>query len=86
MRLHVLSVDIQSEQALSIDPINPHILELLNTALESSTMTVPTNKMVDTEFKKTIKLLKAKYARHKGKEKASDAPSEAAQSDEMSIG
>ncbi|KAF9523572.1 hypothetical protein CPB83DRAFT_775294 [Crepidotus variabilis] len=72
---------VKYHEALSIDPINPHILELLNTALESSTMTVPTNKLVDTEFKKTIKLLKAKYARFKGKDRAADIAT-----DDMNIG
>ncbi|KDR76370.1 hypothetical protein GALMADRAFT_67732 [Galerina marginata CBS 339.88] len=63
---------IKYHEALSIDPINPHILELLNTALESSAVAPPSQQTVDAEFKQAVKALKTKYARigAKGKEKA----------------
>lgn len=61
-------------------------MELLSTALESSTMTNPTNTFVDLEFKKAIKSLKGKYARFKGKDKALDALAEGAPEDDMNIG
>lgn len=57
-------------QALSIDPINAHVLELLNSALESNTMTFPHHKAAaptatgsDVDFKDAVKLLRTKYAR-----------------------
>ena len=78
-------------QALSIDPINPHILDLLNIALESGTVTGPGGKVVDAEFKKTIRLLKGKYGRvkeGKGKEREREGKhaDEEKGADEMSIG
>ncbi|KAJ3510333.1 hypothetical protein NLJ89_g4730 [Agrocybe chaxingu] len=63
---------VKYHEALSIDPINPHILELLNIALESSLL--PT-KAAEVDFKNAVKLLKNKFSRHhsgKGKEKAPD--------------
>jgi hypothetical protein len=60
------------EQALSIDPINAHLLELLNMALESITVLGPGNttnvKMlaVGSEFKSALMSLRAKYEKHRG--------------------
>ncbi|CAA7265544.1 unnamed protein product [Cyclocybe aegerita] len=71
-------VDAHSEyeffyrKALSIDPINPHVLELLNIALESSLLATKT---IEADFKNAVKLLKNKFSCHhsgKGKEKAPD--------------
>jgi len=62
---------IKYHEALSVDPINPHILELLNTALESSVAS-PSPLVVDTEFKQAVRSLKIKYTswQDKGKERA----------------
>jgi len=76
-------------QALSVDPINSHILELLNMALDASIISSPSTQAIDAEFKKAVKDLKTKYSRvagGKGKEKALvDVPVDAAP-DEMNIG
>ncbi|KAF8150604.1 cell division control protein 16 [Crassisporium funariophilum] len=88
---------VKYHEALSIDPINPHILELLNTALESSGVTRPSVHGTDAEFKQAVRSLKAKYSRlGKGKERAqSEAPANigvahpaaaSAGPDEMNIG
>ncbi|KAF8962716.1 hypothetical protein BDZ97DRAFT_1662459 [Flammula alnicola] len=79
---------VKYHEALSIDPINAHMLELLNTALESSVVLMPSPETYDAEFKQAMKALKAKYARFysKGKEKApADVPVDAAP-DEMNLG
>lgn len=72
-----------------MDPINSHILELLNMALDASIMSTPSTQVIDAEFKKAVKDLKAKYSRlvgGKGKEKAPvDVPVDTAV-DEMNIG
>lgn len=58
-------------QALSVDPINPHILELLNTALESS-VTRPSFKVADADWNRAVRTLRFKYTtrQDKGKERA----------------
>jgi anaphase-promoting complex subunit 6 len=76
-------------QALSIDPINSHILELLNMALDASIISTPSTQVIDTEFKKAAKDLKLKYSRlagGKGKEKAAVDVAVDAAPDEMNIG
>ncbi|KAG6882333.1 hypothetical protein C0992_012033, partial [Termitomyces sp. T32_za158] len=77
--------------ALSIDPINPHVLELLNMALEADIIKIP--KIMDSTYNKTMKSLKEKYRRlkepeHKGKDRAPrDVPSDVgADGDEMNLG
>ncbi|KAG5646121.1 hypothetical protein DXG03_004360 [Asterophora parasitica] len=79
---------IKYHEALSIDPINPHVLELLNMALEANVMRPPTTQlMADEEIQNTIKILKNKYIRvqnEKGKDKAPPRGAEAA--DEMNLG
>jgi anaphase-promoting complex subunit 6 len=82
-------------QALSIDPINPHVLELLNMALEANIMRNPPP-IDETEASKTIRTLKEKYMRFrdsesaKGKDKAPrDVPSDVGDADggdEMNLG
>lgn len=56
-------------KALSIDPINAHLLELLNTALESSTAPAASKTAkplaVGSEFKNALLLLRAKYEKVK---------------------
>jgi len=71
---------VKYHEALSVDPINPHILELLNTALESS-VTRPSFKIAGAEGSRAVRTLKSKYTawQDKGKVKA-PAP------DEMNIG
>ena len=56
---------------MSVDPINPHVLELLNTALESS-VTKPLKVAHDTERNQAVRTLKSKYTawQDKGKERA----------------
>jgi anaphase-promoting complex subunit 6 len=56
---------------LSVDPINPHVLELLNTALESS-VTRPLKVTHDAEWNQAVRTLKSKYTawQDKGKERA----------------
>ncbi|KAF8807066.1 TPR-like protein [Phlegmacium glaucopus] len=82
---------VKYHEALSVDPINPHILELLNTALESS-VTSPSHQVNDAEFKQIVRSLKSKYTsrQDKGKERAHAdlSPSNASTStlDEMNIG
>ena len=69
------------EKALSIDPINAHLLELLNMALESSTVPVPnTGKglSVGEESKSVLLSSRAKYEQL-------DEPCEE-QSNEMYVG
>jgi hypothetical protein len=78
----------KKQKALSIDPINAHILELLNMALESSTVPVPsTGKVlaVSSEAKKGLLWMRAKY----GKDKVKDEQLEEAcgeQGHEMHVG
>jgi len=77
---------LRPSQALSVDPINSYILELLNMALDASIISTPSTQVIDAEFKKAVKDLKTKYSRlagGKGKEK--DVPVDAAP-DEMNIG
>ncbi|KAF8905026.1 hypothetical protein CPB84DRAFT_1676979 [Gymnopilus junonius] len=71
----------------NVDPINPYILELLNTALESSVVTTPSTQSLDAEFKQAVQALRTKYTRlgGKGKERAMDPSSEGVQ-DQMNIG
>ncbi|KAG6864048.1 hypothetical protein C0993_009539 [Termitomyces sp. T159_Od127] len=83
---------VKYHEALSIDPINPHVLELLNMALEASIIKVPVI-LENTEFNKTMVSLKEKYRRlkepeHKGKDKAPrDVPSDVGpDGDEMNLG
>ena len=56
---------------MSVDPINPHVLELLNTALESS-VTKPLKVAHDAERNQAVRTLKSKYTawQDKGKERA----------------
>ncbi|KAF5382153.1 hypothetical protein D9615_004247 [Tricholomella constricta] len=84
---------VKYHEALSIDPINPHVLELLNMALEANIIRNPPV-MGGEEVQKTIRMLKNKYLRvresDKGKDKAPrDVPSgvgEAEGVNEMSMG
>ncbi|KAG6828887.1 hypothetical protein H0H92_006444 [Tricholoma furcatifolium] len=77
-------------EALSIDPINPLILELLNMALEANSIKGP-GTLDNTEMNKTMKILREKYnrakeAERKGKDKAPrDVPLDVGDSDEMSL-
>jgi anaphase-promoting complex subunit 6 len=81
-------------QALSVDPINPHVLELLNTALESS-VTKPHKVAHDAEWNQAVRTLKSKYTawQDKGKERAhadvlpsNDIGTSTSAPDEMNIG
>ncbi|KAJ6494696.1 cell division control protein 16 [Mycena vitilis] len=76
---------LKYHEALSVDQLNPHIMELLQMALDQTATTAP--KMSD--FKQIIRSLRDKYSRHskrKGKQRV-DAPGEvAAVGDEMNIG
>ncbi|KAF8072071.1 hypothetical protein FPV67DRAFT_1483779 [Lyophyllum atratum] len=58
---------VKYHEALSIDPINPHVLELLNMALEANIMRSPPP-IDELEVTKTIKILKEKYIRLKESE------------------
>ncbi|TFK40039.1 hypothetical protein BDQ12DRAFT_481499 [Crucibulum laeve] len=63
---------VKYHETLSIDPINPHILELLNTALEQTA--VLNTQPADADFKLAVRMLKEKYKRsglfkEKGKER-----------------
>jgi len=71
---------------LSVDPINSHILELLNTALESS-VTRPFFKIAGAEWSQAVQALKSKDTawQDKGKEKAHTDVNVSAP-DEMNIG
>jgi anaphase-promoting complex subunit 6 len=79
---------------LSVDPINPHVLELLNTALESS-VTKPLRVAHNSERNQAVQTLKSKYTawQDKGKERAhaemvpsSGIGSSTSAPDEMNIG
>ena len=80
---------------MSVDPINPHVLELLNTALESS-VTNPLKVAHDAESNQAVRSLKSKYTarQDKGKEKAhhagvlpsNDIGTSTSAPDEMNIG
>ncbi|PPQ91029.1 hypothetical protein CVT25_013954 [Psilocybe cyanescens] len=63
---------VKYHEALSVDPINPQILDLLNIALESSAVPMPSKDATEAEFVTAVKALKVKYSRFmvKGKEKA----------------
>ncbi|GLB40557.1 putative anaphase-promoting complex, cyclosome, subunit 3 [Lyophyllum shimeji] len=81
---------VKYHEALSIDPINPHILELLNMALEQNIMGGP-SPIDPNEMNKTMKILKEKYARlhdSKVKDKAPrDVRSDVGDAgDEMNLG
>ncbi|KAF9565181.1 TPR-like protein [Agrocybe pediades] len=79
---------VKYHESLSIDPINPHILELLNTALEVSAMAPVTSQTMDPEFKQAAKALKQKYGAYassrKGKDKITSALGSNAE--EMNVG
>lgn len=79
---------VKYHEALSIDPINPHILELLNTALESSSAMALTPQVMDGDVQQAIKKLKVKYGRLNGKDKVGKSPAEASTRgvDDMSVG
>lgn len=78
-------------QALSVDPINPHILELLNIALESWATSLSV-KNFDSEFKQTLKSKytsrqdKGKAKAHVGVSPSNDISTSVSTSDEMNIG
>lgn len=61
-------------QSLSVEPANPHILEVLNMAIESVTSKVQGQASSDAEFRQAIKELKDTYlkmgVKFKGKERA----------------
>lgn len=77
-------------KSLSIDPINPHILELLNIALESTAVLVPPQEAMDQEVKQAVRKMQDKYARlgwkKKGKEKAGATTTTAAANTDMLSG
>ncbi|KAF8737592.1 hypothetical protein AX14_012591 [Amanita brunnescens Koide BX004] len=81
---------LKYHEALSMDPINAHILELLNIALES-TATIPP-KTGETDFKQIVQKLRSKYGWGTGKEThdsmdvSGDAVVETDAKDEMSVG
>ena len=79
---------------MSVDPINPHVLELLNTALESS-VAKPLKVAHDGEWNQAVRTLKSKYTawQDKGKERAhvdmlksNDIGASSTAPDEMNIG
>ncbi|RDB26326.1 Anaphase-promoting complex subunit cut9 [Hypsizygus marmoreus] len=85
---------VKYHEALSIDPINPHVLELLNMALESN-LYLKLPAVEGLEVNRTIKILKEKYARLresdklKGKGVPRDVPSDVGDgdgTDEMNLG
>jgi len=85
---------VKYHEALSVDPINPHVLELLNTALESS-VTKPLKDAHNTERNQAVRTLKSKYTawQDKGKERAhadvvpsNEIGGSASAPDEMNIG
>jgi len=58
-------------QSLSVDPANPHILEVLNMAINTVTAQVPGQTSPDTEFRQAVKELDTKLkVKTKGKERA----------------
>lgn len=65
---------IRYHESLSIDPANPHILEVLNMAIDTVTSQVPGQTSPDAEFRQAIKELKETYmklgVKIKGKERA----------------
>jgi len=81
---------LKYHEALSIDPINAHILELLNIALES-TAAIP-SKTGETDFKQIVQKLRSKYGWGAGKEThdsmdiSGDAAVETEAKDDMSVG
>ncbi|KAK2463455.1 hypothetical protein APHAL10511_004541 [Amanita phalloides] len=81
---------IKYHEALSMDPINAHILELLNIALEATATVLP--KTGDTDFKQMVQKLRNKYGWSSGKDKSDlmdvsgDAAGETEAKDDMSVG
>lgn len=73
-----------------MDPINAHILELLNIALESTAAMPP--KTGETDFKQIVQKLRSKYGWGAGKEThdsmdiSGDAVVETEAKDDMSVG
>ncbi|EKM78129.1 hypothetical protein AGABI1DRAFT_61147 [Agaricus bisporus var. burnettii JB137-S8] len=63
---------VKYHESLSVEPANPHILEVLNMAIDTVTIRVPSTS--DTEFKQAVQQLKETYlklgGRVKGKERA----------------
>jgi len=82
-RLHI-------PQALSVDPINGHVIELLNLALESDTVKWKVGK--DTfpggseAFEKTVLALKAKYTNYLKEEGKTGETAKSGFDDEMVVG
>ncbi|KAG6915872.1 hypothetical protein DXG01_009480 [Tephrocybe rancida] len=83
---------IKYHEALSVDPINPHVLELLNMALEANIIRPPST-METLEVHKTMAVLREKYNRvreseQKGKDQAPrDVPWDVeVEGDEMNLG
>ncbi|KAG5651827.1 hypothetical protein H0H81_007259 [Sphagnurus paluster] len=78
---------VKYHEALSIDAINPHILELLNMALEAKIFRNPPPMSGD-EVNKMIKILKEKYSRLREGEgsKGKDKGRETHGSGQMSLG
>ena len=68
---------------MSVDPINPHVLELLSTALESS-VTKPLKFAHDAERNQVVRTLKSKYTAWQGKGKER-AHADVALSDEIGV-
>ncbi|KAF5327302.1 hypothetical protein D9619_004328 [Psilocybe cf. subviscida] len=54
---------VKYHEALSVEPINPHILELLNTALETQVAGILPPEKLNREFKQALADLKMKYTR-----------------------
>ena len=73
-----------------MDPVNAHILELLNIALESTATILP--KTSGADFKQTMQKIKSKYGWNAGKGRADSmdaaggATGETEAKDDMSVG
>jgi len=82
-RLHI-------PQALSVDPINGHVIELLNLALESDTVKWQVGKEVfpggSEAFEKTMLALRAKYTKYVKEEGKIDETAKSGSDDEMVVG
>ncbi|KXN88482.1 Anaphase-promoting complex subunit cut9 [Leucoagaricus sp. SymC.cos] len=69
-----LKGDLDQAISLSVDPANPHILEVLNMAIDTVTSRVPGQASPETELRQALKELKETYLKlgikFKGKERA----------------
>jgi anaphase-promoting complex subunit 6 len=75
---------------LSVDPINGHVIELLNLALESDTVKWQVGKGAfpggSEAFDKTMLALRAKYTKHVKEEGKSSQMAKSGSDDEMVVG